>query len=845
MWRSDLFISLIFESDRYIPVLKTNMSTREGPVNHWSEALNVNYAKSFEKNKNLSRDEFLLNANSFDSRLDGINFDVTNANYYHDVMTNPNQKNFDHYRTTKNFTLDKNEMQVFQKNGMVVSERNGSKSFADAYLMLYNTHLPVFISLDSILHAWHESFDAMLEEIESTKLYYHMLNIMEGMIHKLEKIYSSTFTTLSNDLQMAIKDVDFFLHVGKELLINSFGDADDNVDEYTYYGMRGKQVDLKPITYSPKSVFGNNERIVQILNAVKMEQLLKIDLFGEMRDEDFSQFKPRGHYEKSAMLKKYFRGMTWLGRTIFRISKNASELGASLLLLYLLDESGMVKIWTDFDKLLQIYVGKTDSMNFITMRQLVEIAKINLDQMFNPTNATYSLQVMKQVQVELKNTELGKQLINSSIIEIGPFQNRPEELERAFTFMGQRFTIDGWMTEKVVFHGENPTQPSRRTMSALDINYAVFNNTNGTRLISDRMTRTQNKVEFRDGVPFQAQLESSREAINQTLAEHKDAPQESVYMMWLDVLRKISESEQELLQNKFIPQVFKTKSWAMKDIETQLASWAQLHHDTILYVKQPYFSVCGCDYPAGYVDPRASAWEAIARMVTVMADAIDAMEGQQSTPLEMNMKMPEKKSNSDRREKITHFFINKEKGRYKPDQGTFLRTFAFVANTLAGLARKQLVGEKYSDDDMWFVKNTVHDWGYMSGMPWGATGWYNHLYYKGTDNSKEWNPTVADVYTCPPDPMYNDTKGSVLFEGVGNVNTMYLAMDFANGEKCVFVSPVLSHYEFYGEGMKRMGDAEWRNMINEHKTPQQPEWTSSYLVPGRNTDSATYRHKDH
>lgn len=37
------------------------------------------------------------------------------------------------------------------------------------------------------------------------------------------------------------------------------------------------------------------------------------------RELDFSQFKPRGHYEDSEELQRYFRATMWLGRTDFRL----------------------------------------------------------------------------------------------------------------------------------------------------------------------------------------------------------------------------------------------------------------------------------------------------------------------------------------------------------------------------------------------------------------------------------------------------------------------------------------------------------------------------------------------
>ncbi len=37
-----------------------------------------------------------------------------------------------------------------------------------------------------------------------------------------------------------------------------------------------------------------------------------------------------------------------------------------------------------------------------------------------------------------------------------------------------------------------------------------------------------------------------------------------------------------------MPEALKSNAWAMKQTNTQMASWTQLRYDTILYVKQSY-----------------------------------------------------------------------------------------------------------------------------------------------------------------------------------------------------------------------------------------------------------------
>src|SRR5262249_15315949 len=64
-----------------------------------------------------------------------------------------------------------------------------------------------------------------------------------------------------------------------------------------------------------------------------------------------------------------------------------------------------------------------------------------------------------------------------------------------------------------------------------------------------------------------------------------------------------------------LPPAVKTEAWGRRVLGSQLASWAELRRDTILYVKQSYSSVViGCSYPDAYVDPYPAFYARLARL---------------------------------------------------------------------------------------------------------------------------------------------------------------------------------------------------------------------------------------
>ena len=55
-------------------------------------------------------------------------------------------------------------------------------------------------------------------------------------------------------------------------------------------------------------------------------------------------------------------------------------------------------------------------------------------------------------------------------------------------------------------------------------------------------------------------------------------------MNWLATLRELSKP----ISDSKYPEAMRTRTWGMKTLNTQLASWTQLRHDTVLYAKQSY-----------------------------------------------------------------------------------------------------------------------------------------------------------------------------------------------------------------------------------------------------------------
>jgi hypothetical protein len=681
------------------------------------------------------------------------------------------------------FRLNAAERKVFQKNGFVVSERRGAASFAEMFYRVYSRDLPVFVSADALLHAWHRSYDSMLEELEETYLAESLGEILGGMASALPAAQRTYGDGVLSD---SLTDADYFLAVGRSLLA-------------------GRTI---------RSEFSQDKRVARTLEACQKLQVQDFELFGRERKVDFSQFKVRGHYENSQRLKQYFQAMMWCGRIDLRIAGDPQlasprELGAALVLHDLLQRSGKFELWQQFDRLMQTLVGRTDSMTFAQLGGILAKAQIK-----SPRDVK-TLKTLKTVQADILAGKIGMQHIRSDHY-VSPFGPEKVQLPRSFTLLGQKFVLDSWVTAKVVFDDIlwNDEKVPRRIPSGLDVAFAAFGNDQTVPELVERMNNGQGR-KFRDGLNYQHNLAAVRKVIE---AQDKKIWNENLYMNWLACLRELSVPTTDARY----PEVMRTRAWAMKTLNTQLASWTHLRHDTILYVKQSYTAGQQCYYPAGYVEPLPHFWARFEQMATGAAQLLE------KTPF------PDRFVDK----KIRGQTVQIKLKDVRKKQAQFARNFAKQIAILKEIAVKELAQKPLTKKEIRFLEDVVqihHGSGFTR-----YNGWYPGLFYKGRTDCGKWDALVADVHTDVPDMIVGD-PGCVLTQGVGNVDLMLLAVD--NGkDRMVYAGPVLSHYEFEMPRVTRKSDSEWRKEIGAGKLPPRPAWTQSYLVPGKNKNAANYQY---
>ncbi|MBY0459614.1 MAG: DUF3160 domain-containing protein, partial [Gemmataceae bacterium] len=660
------------------------------------------------------------------------------------------------------------------KTGLVSVDQNRRYSFASAYYQVYAADLPVLVTADSIMHALHKSYDDILMEMERTIFTQTIRKVLADTHAKLSSPYKD------GGVPQTVLDVDLYLTVARNLLEGCGAAAEEkNGGNPTWDGK----------TLKVRSNHGQDKAALELLTEVRSLKLNDpyagnppTKIYGGERYPDFSQFRPRGHYTKSQELKNYFRCMMWLGRVdcgwnvlpteASRGVKADSdrELTDAILFCEALKASGGLKALKSLDEIIGFMVGGSDNLTVFTL--------IDICEKTGAASALGQVEKLEKVKDELKSGKHGAQMIRSQLLLSSVNNSIKTPPPAVFQVFGQRFIVDSFVLAQTVFDSilfKNIKQ-KRMMPSGLDA-MAALGNDDALLLLEPDLKKWN----------YSANLMACRDFVN---AHPTNYWKSNLYVLWLDCLRTLSA---DLSEHKRFPQAMRSKAWQMKQLNAQLGSWAELRHDTILYAKQSYTARPDCEYPAGYVEP----YPAFYAKVKFFADEAARLFGAAEFP-------------GDNAAAVKRYV-------------TFFKQMSETVGTLETLAKKELAGEKFTDDEKMFVKKTVDRRGGGSGPP-RYDGWYPNLFYVREDCA-EWVPVVADVHTDPE-------SQSCLQVAVGDAMLGVVAID-NDADRMAYVGPWYSYYEFRQPVEKRLTDEEWQDMIAKGKLPPRPEWTKDFVAPTR------------
>ena len=637
--------------------------------------------------------------------------------------------------------LNEDELAHLGTNGFVISKRSAFPTFVRGYAAIYSEDLPVYISADAILEAVHSSYDSVLMFTEQAALIPTVKQMLDSMHARLPSLAAQNPASAA--------DLDLYLTVARSLL-------------------SGAKV---------ASVAGADAQAVEDIYQLAQHGTgqTSVTLFGAERELDASQFAPRGHYADDPTLSAYFKAMIWLGRSDFRLIETNSDgsqrflrpqYDAMVLLRQTMGEQEL-SLFQKVDGALSAFVGESDTL---TVDQL--------DSLLADLGGLDAARAASDTQVEsaLRAGGYGVQRIASQImVNAGVVPTLP--LARSFALFGQRYVLDSHVFSQVVYD----RLPSKRMLpNPLDVAFAALGNDQALPLLESELGKFE-------GYP--GALEGARVLSDAHGADFWNA---NLYNLWLSSLRALSPgADVSQPASQGMPEVTGSQAWGRRVLNTQLGSWAELRHDTLLYAKQSYTGVPACTYPDAYVDPYPQFFGKLrlfAERGLALADLLQS-------------------SLSVGGDSLRSYFTK----------------LASTLTTLEGMAESQRAGTPFSAEQMAFVNHAVRivKENVVCTTIDAPDGWLSDLYFTPS-TSIEASPTIADVHTQPADEA-GSPVGNVLHVGTGYPRLMVTTVDTCQGPRA-YAGVTFAYHEQVTTDYLRLTDEAWLSQLSTGEARPDVPW---------------------
>ncbi len=526
--------------------------------------------------------------------------------------------------------------------------------------------------------------------------------------------------------------------------------------------------------------------------------------------EDFSQYKPRGHYTRNEEFRRYFKAMMYLGRMTFLLkTPKQPEVGMRLTRQAILladafefNQGGtgihIKQLWNsvyeptaylvgeaedplphDYDSLFSTLAGRADVVEWVAEDNNIAAFVAKAESLPQPR-----------------------------ILSGFRWDDEPVSTTNGMRLMSQRYIPDSEMFQRLVYTAVGTQGKPRCLPMGLDV-MAVL----GSARARELLIETYHQDTFYNYLP---QLDSlCREFAALTPEEWN----QNAYYGWLHALKLNLEPVGLPRHRSFVARFTQSVAYADKTLVTSCGSWAELRHDTILYAKQSYTVCVGVERVPeppkhiAYVEPKPEVFSQLARLAKVLKEKIE------------------------------------QAGNLHKEIGPKLDRYVSVTERLADIAEKEYAGTELSERDAIFCKYIGGDLKRLSTFsrqfgdrylseskpPAPKTAQSRpKLGEEGLEpvevaaerpvfgvytNEDERMALVADVHTDP-------NTGLVLQEAVGNPCKLYAVIPFY-GKRYLAVGACFSYYEFTKPMSERMTDAEWQAM---HPRPAMPVWTESFIT---------------
>ena len=684
---------------------------------------------------------------------------------------------------TSYLSLSSEQENMLTKNGFVVvnySYRQVNDTIKP-YKDLKEHNVPIFVTSDTLLHLYHIQFDEILKGIEEREFFDKILDLSKALFDKSKQDYEAAS---NGNLKEAAKRNVAFFGVALSLMQTQTEDYDGSEEI--------KEVDFIIPDYV-ENVVENETASIEAHEGFQVSPLFHYK-------EDYSQYVPRGHYTQSEKLKRYFKAMMWYGRMSFLMKggdphcqscdflvseENAKiqTIQAGLITTYLPNlnagDDTLEDIWNRIYTVTSFFVGAADDL---TPYEYLDCIKEIFGSEFNATEFTNDTKLF-DLKVELAQLRSPKIYGGTGQIAIVkppgvPFTiedlNETLEKTKGMRLMGQRFIPDSYMFQQLVFPAVDPFTgtgkpftmeytdggPARVFPRGLDVMAVLGSNR------SLEILESEGDTEYDHYYEQMNKLQENFSNLNITEWNR------NLYFGWIYALKPLLKE-----YDGNYPTFMQTDAWQNKSLQTTLASWAELRHDTILYGKQSYTPI-----KATSVEPPKNLVEGYVEPVPEFYTRLNALT-----------KMT--------REGLVNLNVLNNTETYR------LQELENILDRLVNISKMELEGQKLTEGDYDFIRNFGEN---LESIVIGVKS-------RGKQTT-----IIADVHT-------DTNSNQVLEEGVGYVDLIMVAYETPDGEIAIGAGPVFSYYEFKHPMNDRLTDEGWESMLKDGQTPNRPNWTDSFI----------------
>ncbi len=639
------------------------------------------------------------------------------------------------------FEFSSEAEELLIRNGFVVIPSETREFFITYEMNTYRYRpVPSFITTDSMLHNYHLFFSHLLRVIEKEKLSEELEKLSESMLLESKEQYNVLERTTWENA--AKRNMGFFAVVGKLL------DSTMTVPE-----------EVKSEVEAELSLINKKEGIAVSPLMNIGQNLMSPEAFSE----DYSQYIPRGHYTTDEKLEAYFKAMMWCGRMTFR-AKNEDETKSAFLMTLALTKKENGESWDKIYQPTNFFVGKADDLSYFEYYEpLVNIYGQDIDLEALVSDSDKWVKCLGEIN-KLKGPD-----INSIPIFDEDIQPDRENEIKGFRFMGQRYTLDADIFQRLIYREVKEDSKGNRRMlpKALDIPAAIGSEE------AYSILETQEDIDFEN---YKENIDKLQKYIG---GLDEETWTQNLYWGWLHTLNALLPERTE-----GYPSFMQNQAWWRKDLTTYLSSWTELKHDTILYAKQVYAECGGGNIDVddrGYVEPNPELYGRLASLIAMTREGLSSRK------------------------------LLKER-----DNESLLR-LEKLALYLKTISEKELSNINLTDEEYDLIRSYG---GQLEHF------WLEALADTGVEHSSatDSNPAalVADVATDP--------NGVVLQEGTGHIFDIYAIVP-VDGSLRIAQGGVYSHYEFQWPMSDHLTDEKWRTMLDNDEEPPIADWARIYIVP--------------